>query len=355
MLGLMASDRERWSLRGPVHTCRLERTWHFMHCGTAACEPETSGDVSTVEFRPDGALARRWHQNPDGSEWTSTYEYDASGHLLAVLTQNPAGQANREIHEYDDLGRLTRRIARDAEGRERVVERYEYPSEGRQAKILHVDPQGPTISGWGVEGAVGIFSAPGAATVTKIYEREHPVEVLFHDAAGVLLSRIDFRYDEAGNLVEEAQSRLAFPFAAETESQMSAAQLETIRAMFGGGGHPLRQLHRYDAVGNRIESISELGLLGQYRRLSTYNSHGDQISEINEDEHREYGISDTGELSESAIKETRTRSEARFQYQYDAQGNWIEKIIEGRAGENKDFRLSSTESRLLTYQDSEGT
>ena len=173
-----------------------------MRCGTEACEPETGGDVSMVEFRPDGLLVRRWHTNPDSSEWTSSYEYDASGRLLAVRIENPAGHVSLEIHEHDDLGRLTRRIVRNAEGRERVVESYEYPSEGRQARILHVDPQGPTINGWGVEGAAGIFSAPGAATVTKIYERERPVEVLFHDAAGVLLSRVDLRYDQAGNLVE---------------------------------------------------------------------------------------------------------------------------------------------------------
>ncbi|HTR39541.1 MAG TPA: hypothetical protein VMH80_26895 [Bryobacteraceae bacterium] len=345
----MPSDRERWNLRGPVHTCRLERTWQFMRCGTERCEPETGGDVSMVEFRPDGALLQRWHRNPDGSEWTSTYEYDGNGRLLAIRTQSLVGESNREIREYDDAGRLTRRIARNADGRERVVESYEYPSAGRQAKIFHVDPRGPTINGWGVEGAVGIFSAPGAATVTKIYEREHPVEVLFHDAAGVLLSRVDFRYDQAGNLVEEAQSKLAFLFPAETQSQMSVAQMETIHTMFGDDGHPLRQLHRYDGMGNRIESISEMGLLGQYRRQWTYNSHGDQISEVDEDEHMEYGISDTGQLSEGPTKETRTRSEARFRYQYDAQGNWIEKIVENRAGDNNEFRLSSTERRSLTY------
>jgi hypothetical protein len=81
------------------------------------------------------------------------------------------------------------------------------------------------------------------------------------------------------------------------------------------------------------------------------NNYGDQTSEIDEDEHREYGISDTGELSENPTKESRTLSEVRFQYRYDSHGNWIEKIVESRAGDNEDFRSSSTERRLLTYRD----
>jgi len=62
------TERERWELRGPVHSCRLQRTWYSRQCGADACDTEERGDTSLLEFRADGALVRRSHHNPDGSE-----------------------------------------------------------------------------------------------------------------------------------------------------------------------------------------------------------------------------------------------------------------------------------------------
>ena len=48
-------DRERWNLRGPVFSCRIERTWYYRKCGAEACEMEERKDSTTLEFSPDGA------------------------------------------------------------------------------------------------------------------------------------------------------------------------------------------------------------------------------------------------------------------------------------------------------------
>jgi len=46
-----------------------------------------------------------------------------------------------------------------------------------------------------------------------------------------------------------------------------------------------------------------------------------------------------------------SRSEARFHYDYDARGNWIRKVVEGRNGVDEDFAVSIIEERTLAYDD----
>jgi YD repeat-containing protein len=137
----MMSDRDRWELRGPVRSVDLERTWRFWKRGSGesdACELTESGDHSIVEFLPDGAISRRWHHNPDGSEWTAVHAYDAAGRLISMHDES-AGQSHLRLHEYDDAGRLACEISRDAGGNERTVESYSYDSEGRKTKTHFVD------------------------------------------------------------------------------------------------------------------------------------------------------------------------------------------------------------------------
>ena len=350
--GKTMTIRDRWGLRGPVQSCRLERTWFSRRCGADTCETEEHADMSNVEFRADGSLAREWHRNPDGSEWTTTFEYDRAGQLLNVRTENTSGLVGLQIYEYDAAGRSARLIARAKDGGERVAETYTYDTAGRKKKTLYVDltMQDPNIhTTWGVEGSDSSYSAPGAATLTTVYdEREHPTELLFHDVQGRLLSRVEFRYDEGGHLVEEAQSRAEEMLPRELVANLNAEQLATVRTLFGAT-EPIRQLHRYDEQGRRTETRSQMGPLGGHRKTVAYNDHGDQIEEVFEHETREYGMDEQGRLSERPTKETVRRSEARFRYNYDTHGNWVEKVIEGRGGVDQEFIVSSIERRLLAY------
>ena len=346
------TDRDRWGLRGPVQICRLQRMEYSRRCGAEACETEEHTHMSIGEFRADGSLVRLWHRNPDGSEWTNTFQYNHTGRLLTVRTENTAGLAGFQVYEYDTTGRLARLIARAKDGGERVAEAYAYNMAGQKKKTLYVDLTTQPLNthcAWAVEGTDSSYSAPGAATLTTVYdEHGHPTELLFHDVAGRLLSRVEFRYDEAGHLVEEAQTNAEETLPPELLTQLNAAQLETVRTLFGAA-EPLRRLHRYDEQGRRIETRSQLGPLGKSRKAVAYNDHGDQIEEVFEHEEREYGVDEQGRLSDSPTKERVTRSEARLRYDYDARGNWVEKVIEGRGGPDQDFTVSSTERRTLTY------
>lgn len=346
------TDRDRWGLRGPVQSCQLERIWYSRRCGADACQTEEHRDTRIVEFRADGTLARQWHRNPDGSEYTTTFHYNHTGQLLNVRTENADGLVGLQTYEYDTAGRLARLIARAKDGGERVAETYAYDVARRKKKTLYVDltMQRPnTQTAWGVEGSDSCYSAPGSATLTTVYDDgEHPSELLFHDVAGRLLSRVEFRYDEGGHLVEEAQSRAEETLPPELLANLNAEQLATVRTLFGAA-QPMRQIHRYDEHGRRSETRSQLGPLGKNRKTVVYNDHGDQTEEVFEHETREYGMDEQGRLSDSPTKESARRSEARFRYNYDTSGNWVEKVIEGRGGAAEDFTVTSVERRTLAY------
>ncbi len=347
------TERERWGLRGPVHTCRLQRTWYWRRCGADACDTEEGSDNTTLEFRADGSLSRRWHHNPDGSEWTTTYEYNDTGRLTIGRTENASGVVGLQFYDYDAAGRLVRVTARSKDGGDRITESYEYDVAGRKKKTLYVDlatQRLDTHYTWGVEGTDSGYSARGAATLTTLYNgHEQPTELLFHDTAGRLLSCVEFLYDRDGNLVEEAQTRVAETLLTEMLTSLNQAQLETVRALFGAADEPMRRIHRYNEQGRRTETCWRMGALGADRKTMGYNDHGDQIEEVSEHESREYGLDDEGRLSDAPTKESASRSEARFRYDYDTRGNWMVKIVESRGGTNQDFTVSSVERRTIGY------
>jgi len=347
------TDRERWDLRGPVRTCRLQRTWYSRRCGAKTCESEAGGDTTEVEFRADGFLARRWHHNPDGSEWTSTYEYDDAGRLTTLGVENAAGLANVQFYEYDTAGRLVRIIARPRDGGDRIAESYEYDAAGRKKKVVYVEltsQQPDTWCGWGVEGTDSIYSAPGAATLTTLYnERDQPAELLFCDAAGRPLRRVEFRYDNAGNLIEEAQTNVTETLPSEMLRSLNQAQLETVRTVLGTAGESIRRNHSYDEQGRRVETRWRIGRLGDERKTVAYNDHGDPVEEVFEHDRREYAMDDKGRLSDTPTRTSANRSQARLRYDYDAHSNWVKKTVESRGGPDRDFTLSSVERRAIEY------
>jgi YD repeat-containing protein len=313
------TDRDRWDLRGPVHTCRLERTW------------EERGDTAVVEFRRDGSLARRTHINWDGSEWTSTREYDAEGRLLREQNTNASGAAGSRVYEYDSHGRLSRIINRGEDGQERVTEDYEYDAAGLKKKTHYVD--------------AAAISAGSVAIAVGEADREQPAEKVLQDSNGRLLCRVEFTYDDAGRLVSEQLTSLADMPPAEHLAKMTPAAAAAARVLASTTRH-----HRYDDRGRRIETrTSMFGPLGLSWQTMAYNEHDDKIEEISEDDHRAGSIDDEGGFIESPAERSVHRSEARFRYEYDSHGNWIAKVVEGRNDADKEFTVSTRERRTLVY------
>ena len=97
------------------------------------------------------------------------------------------------VYQYDGANRLTRTIVQYWDGREHVGETCEYDADGRTTKNLHLDP---------------VFippDAPFAWSAGGDGGGSDAVRVL--DGDGRLLWRVDFLYDDARNVIEEALTR----------------------------------------------------------------------------------------------------------------------------------------------------
>lgn len=247
----------------------------------------------------------------------------------------------RQVLEYDAAGRISQVIVPDKVGGQRIAEMYSYETGARKTKIMYIDPNLPsgdcgTIIG--VDGTDAGYGAPGAARVTSIYEDGgRPVEHLFHDSSGNLVTRVQFRYDEHGNLVEEVCSRQKLP--PEVIDHLDAEQQEAVRLLF-----TFRRHHSYDTQGRRIETSTNMGPQDFDRQTFTYNGHGDVVSQISESSHSEYSLEEAVGLTPKPDSTRSNRSEAQFRYQYDLQGNWVEKIVENPGGP-----IWSKERRTITY------
>ena len=66
---------------------------------------------------------------------------------------------------------------------------------------------------------------------TLYNEREQPVQLTFQDQERRILSQVDLLYDEAGRLIEEAQTRSDEPIAPGTE-EFNPAQVAALRDIF---------------------------------------------------------------------------------------------------------------------------
>ena len=346
------TDRERWSLRGPVRACTLRRTWSA--CGAnGQCGTDTRSDTAHVEFDRAGALTLHRHENHDGSAWASIREYDASGRLLAERYGVADELANTSIYEYDTAGRVQRLIRR-ADGRDRVAETYEYTTDGLKQKTQY--PEIPEQVGcgaihWTVEGTDVSYSADGAAAIVLRYDhREQPVEATFMGRDGRMLTRVSLTYDERGLLVDETQTILEVVLPEDALAQIPAPELAKLQAVFGGGRVQAHRVHRYNADGRRIETTSKMfGGLGEDRQTRDYNERGDQVQEILESNHRSGSLAENGELVDDSGSPKTYRSEARFAYDYDSHGNWVKKMVEGRSDPNADFSVSTIETREIEY------
>ena len=91
------------------------------------------------------------------------------------------------------------------------------------------------------------------------------------------------------------QIQAVSPFARFEEQLASRATGESaLRRLLSGPTS--RRVHRYDALGRCIETISStFGSLGRDRETLEYNQYGDPIAQTSEHESLEYGFAKTGE------------------------------------------------------------
>jgi YD repeat-containing protein len=351
------SDLARWDLRGPVRTLRTE---------FAEWNPEV-GDWWSLEnrfvatFRGDGQLSEIEHHNPDGSVPREVRLYDDAGRLTEDQWWSNDVLTRGVVQTYDGGGRPASAVTVDADGTKHETERCQYDENGRKTKVVFLPV--PETSGaacstgscgtmYGVEGTDAAYSAPGATTSTTTYDQhERPSEVTFHDANDAFVSRVVFSRDHDGRVLSE-RMEFAGPgglpgpaFDANAPADERASMMELLKTVFDDQTFWVAT-YAYDEKGRRIESIRRMGKLSENRVTVRYDDLDNPVEEVRSDVHREMRMDDGVVNTEESPPHVQ---HVRFEYRYDAHGNWTERIVWQRPQPNADERPANIERRTITY------
>jgi len=326
------AKRAFWGLRGPVKSCRIGRVSYPCFTG------DKGGHRSTtiLEFRWDGVCERRCFRDHRGLEWTNVCEFDDLGHPMTTRAVGPDGWSETRVWEYDAAARIRRVLVRGADGRERVAESYGYDATGLKTQTRHLESEECGSGFWGIEGTDASLDARGAVAITTFFDAEdRATTALFRDRSDLIVNRVDLRYDDAGNLIEE--------------EAMSEPLPPGLAKLAGLGNEPMRRLFRYDERGRRIEMTIPFGPLGARKLVTSYNEHGDESRAFSYEEDREYEIDEGGHSSTAPVRVNVRRSWTRLSYRYDLHGNWIDQFVEGRTDADEEFFVSNRTYRTITY------
>jgi hypothetical protein len=347
---VLTSDLAKWNVHGPVHTLRIEfAEWDLSTEGWK--EP---GCSTLVQFRSDGRIEEMEGHNPDGSISRSSYVYDEAGRLTELRFEGKGDATGKSIYAYDDLDRLVRIVHVDQTGNEREAESYSYGPEGRKTKVYFVPKMAPNVGfSYGIEGTDHSYGADDAATVATVYDAGgQPDEVLFRDAGQRILRRLVFERDASGRLLKEELRLGEEGLMPEIVKELQkSARGPHEAAILANAICPDRVMcsttYTYDEAGRLKERIGRVGQLGEQRTTFHYDRDGHLIEEMEEHNSREMQMDEEGNLQ--PVKERSNKQDVRFEYQYDARGNWTERVVWMRLHPNPNFQRSNVERREIGY------
>jgi hypothetical protein len=348
------SDLAKWKVRGSVQTLRVEFAEWDLNQGDWNL-PRSS---SSVVFRVDGKISKADYHNADGSVSLSNYLYDGEGRLTEIQFRTNDLSLHRTLYSYDDAGRQVRTAIVNPDGSQRDSEACYYEGSGRKAKVHFLDPQMANVACmYGVEGSEQAYGAPGATTMTTVYdENDRPAEVLFHDALNRLLQQITIIRDDAGRLASEEMrlhGQVPFPELDEKLESSSPGDRARVNAMLAQLLGPAQTFSKttytYDDKGRLLERNISMLSLGGDRTTFRYDEHDNPIEETCEHNSQEKDIDEQGELR--TIARPSHTQQFRLQYQYDGRGNWTERVTCSRMEPDPDFQRSHVERREITYHE----
>ena len=341
----MSGEKQKYDLRGPVESVRVE---------VAEFKEEDGGRVEqpwygyTIRFNHDGNVVEHVHHNPDGTAWRTTSDYSEAGELIATKNYDASGRLAGGVRYVYEEGRLVaeQAVAPDGAADTRVT--YVYDPEGLRTKteILNFDGEADLIIG--IEDTNTSVAARDAKRIETRYDAQGAaVEVLAYNPEGALIARVEIARDARGNPLEETQylgDVVSFgqcsTDACSTEEQAplteeQQAELATELARVFAPGAPVSvHTHRYDGRGLLVES--KLTMMGMQvsRQTFAYDEAGNKVEEASYDE--------DGSLQSKAI----------FTRKYDERGNWTEEVVSTASSWDAEFRLSTPQHatrRAITY------
>jgi hypothetical protein len=351
------SDVARWKVHGQVKTLRTEfSTWDLNQDDWQPLKHFT-----LTSFRSDGTVSTSDTHNPDGSIAHSRWLYDDAGRVAESNFWMNDGPIDRTVYFYDEAGRHIRTMQLNRDGTQTVLEVCSYDADGWKTKLRFLFPCEPdsgckpgnacgASTRYGIEGTDTAYGAPGATTMTIMYdERNLPAKVLFHDANHHPLTCVTFQRDSAGRLLsEEMQQGERSPFQ-DIMDQAPPERREQLAAMFKQvlGETVSNTTYAYDAEGRLVKREQRMGGLGGDSTTYRYDAHDDPVEETVEYRSREGSLDETGNVHYSSDRVIVQHN--RFEYRYDAHMNWTERIVSFRPESEPDFQRSNIERRAITY------
>ncbi len=343
-------------LRGSVKTMRTE----FAEWDVGKEEWQAPFYTTLNQFRADAQINERVSHNPNGSVSRSTYIYDAADRLAEIQFRLDDGPVSRTVYRYDHLGRLVQTIVVDGDGTQREGAIWNYDNAGRKTKIEFVPkPQGGTAcsTAYGIEGTEQSYAVEDVATITTLFDdREYPSEALLHDSRGRLILQVTFTRDNAGRLLQEEARCPIMPAAIEERMENAppedrTATVAAFAQIFGAERVFLWTTYRYDERGRRVERNESMGGMSADHTTWDYNDSDNPIRQMEEHKSHDMNVDESGNLQPS--NERSSRHEVRFDYKFDEDGNWTERVVSVRYESNPEFQRSNIERREISYHTSD--
>jgi hypothetical protein len=291
--------------------------------------------ITTEQYRPDGKIAASQDQWGGAEAGSTISSYDDAGVLIETLYWNGDAPAGRAVYEYDG-GRLMRAVQHNPDGSQHVSQEFAYAPDGSHTRILHFPEMFGTMDViCGLEGVDFSVSAPGVRTMTTSYDHEDRVaEVLLKNGEGEIQRQLTFDRDECGRAVN-------------AQLLLGAQPLVSDLPAFGAGAVLMTVAYAWDEQGRQTEMVQSLFGIDEKRETYRYDDRGNRTETTSEEQRCEGQMGDDGTV-ERGTPEFH-RSQTRFDYKYDAQGNWIERVTLQRFESNPDFTFGSIERREIAY------
>jgi YD repeat-containing protein len=339
------SDVEKWKVHGAVETLRTEFvTWDLDHE-----DWQPARHFTLTSFRPDGTISSSETHNPDGSIVHRRWLYNDVDRLTESNSWFNDGPIDRAMNFYDEAGRHVRTAHLSHDGTQTDSEICTYDVDGKRTKACIL----PVLEGhvaYGIEGTEHSYSAPGVTTMTTTYdENDLPTKVLFQDANHSPVMYVTLVRDGAGRLVnEEMHLGGESPFLNLLEKVPLEDREKTAAMLKKAFGDTFSSSeYVYDARGRLIERTDRMGSLGECRTTYRYDEHDDPIEETSEQRHREANADENGDMQYTSDRLNIQHN--RFEYRYDARGNWTERIASIQFEPNAAFQRSNIERRVIMY------
>jgi YD repeat-containing protein len=268
-----------------------------------AWQPPKHSTVTT--FLPAGSVSISDTNNPDGSVAHSRWLYGEADRLIESNFWLNDGPVERTVYFYDGAGRHQRTMRKETD-----IETCTFDVRGIRTKQCHLVFR---ADAYGIEGTDQPYGAPGATQMIITYdENDLPAKVVLEDANGHRVRDVSFERNSAGRLLNEEVHFEADSFldkVPEEDREEFAAELKKVF-----GDTLSRTIYAYDSQGRLLERSIKLGTLSESRTTWQYGDRDDPIAET-------------------------TQERTSFEYVYDPQGNWTERIVPG----------SNIERRIITY------